>query len=454
MAGARPRVRIDILAQVAALLGLLVVFLLLLRELREEPPAPPAPVAATSSRGGAATGSGSAPVSTGPILQPPPPLETRAPEPAERATAVGSGAPRPGSVGDEKQEKLFRPHIFLDDGRGKAAPGVFLTSRVKKRKLKPKRTLKPGDAFLDLVLAEETPLTFTVRDARWGKQRFVARIRDEDQRFRLETPYRGVVFGTARASDGTPVKATLSLIDSEGAITELDEDVLHGADGSFSARVVLGHYRVRANAPGFCPADWVDTVVMPAGAQTEGLAFTLLRASKISGPLVYHDGNANRTIELEVERPTNAGPVSSTHKVRTDERGTFELKEVRPGWVRIRACDDKHEGPWATVQITEGAPVENCTLSLEGDRRDPAVEGVVRDEAGTPLPLVTVWSRSQRTVSSDDGRFVLRVDPADHETRLVFEMEGFKPASRIVETPRPGEARKGVEIKLESIDDD
>lgn len=447
MSRGRPRFRYDLLVQLAAFVALLLVFLMLLAELRDERPTVAAPVAPVAS-----TPSTTAPVRStkielapGHLPAPPPP-----PRPEGGQVVGPSSPPRIGDAG--AAEKPVRAHVTLLDARGRRAAGVLVNARAKQRKLRPKRTVKDGSVILDPVGPREAPLLFTVRDARWGKQHFAARIEEREQTFRLDTPRRGALVGTLRATDGSAVPgAVIALIDSEGTITELDEDVAFAADGSFKTAIVPGEYRVRASAPGFCPSEWARATVgltVPVAVE-----LVVLRASTISGALVAPGSEpARRTIDIELETQSAEGPTSSMQKVRTDDRGEYALKEIRPGWYRIRACDDKHEGTWATVQVVEGVPVENCTIVLDGERREPAVEGVVRDTAETPLPQVTVWARSRRTLTDDYGRFVLRLDPTERQSALRIQKEGYDTEDLIVEVPSPGEAPKGVEVTLEPLD--
>ncbi|MEZ0229668.1 MAG: carboxypeptidase-like regulatory domain-containing protein, partial [Planctomycetota bacterium] len=300
MPRARPGPRLDLIAQLAALVGLVVVFLLLLSILREEPATRDAPVAATTSR----TTAPPAPlVSEGPILQPPPPLPPSEEELARRAKVVGEGkgGGRPLATSDGAPEKTVRPHIALTDAQGRNVVGALVNAKAKGRKLRPRRTTKEGDVILDAVRVSEVPLTFTVRDARWGKQHFVAPIHEHQQTFKLDTPRRGTLMGSVRASDGTaPRGVVLSLIGRDGTITELEgDDVRFEHDGTFTTPVVPDGYQVRASAPGFCPSDWARTQVSLSVPGTVELV--VLRASKISGPLVVTDGtNTERAIEVEL----------------------------------------------------------------------------------------------------------------------------------------------------------
>jgi hypothetical protein len=448
----RPAFRLDLLAQGAAFVALLGIFLLLLNQLREDAPRPPAPVAPVTSE----LPGPPSPGRLGTVLTPPPPLPeaTETPHDGSRGADAARGGGASGKAtapASSSNEKAVRTHLYVAEARDRRVPGVLVNARTRRGKLRPRRTLREGDVLLDPAVPSDGPLEITVRHARWGKQHFMGRIAESPQVLHLETPRRGVLKGVLRATDGfAPKGCVISLIDSEGTISEIDEDLAYSADGTFKVGVVPGNYRVRASAPGFCPSDWARAVVaLEAPAEVE---LIVLKASKIVGTITMPAGSdAPKQIDIELEAQTKDGPVSSVRKVGPDARGGYELKEIRPGWYRIRACDAQHDGSWATVQVVEGLPVENFTLFLDGERREAALGGVVRDTADQVLPGVTVWTRAHRVLTDDYGHFLLRLDPSQ-EGSVTIEKEGYVTVEQGVASEPGARDPRGIEVTLEPLD--
>lgn len=449
----RPRLRIEILAQAAALVGLLVVFFLLVAQLRDNDSRQNvAPVAVVTSH--AAT---PAPVlSSSVVLTPPPVVSVEPTRPLEDRVEKPRGAPRArGRAGADEAgpaEKLIRAYLLVLDPGDKPVSNVLVNARTARRRLRPRRTTKDGTVLLDGLPAREGPLDITVRDARWGKQRFTVRLDARQQTIKLRMPARAPLSGKVRTTSGEPPgHYVITLFGSDGTISELDQDVERYEDGSFVVQVVPDRYRVRAGAPGFCPSDFERTRVA-LNAAIQPVDLLLLHAGKISGTVVAPGGlRESKTVDIELELQARDGTLASFHKCRLGDDGHYEVADVRPGWYRARACDAKHDGTWTTYQVVEGGLIENATLFLDGERREPAFEGVVRDDADQPLPEVLVASRSKRVITDDTGRFLLRMG-SDGSDPIEFTKEGYEPERR-TPTREPGELDfRGVEVVLAPLD--
>src|SRR5581483_2871625 len=131
----RPIFRLDVLAQGAAFVALLVVFILLMAQLRDEAPRrPPSPVAPVTT-----DGQGPTPGQLTPILAPPPPLaeggSAGSNKGVRRPTSGAGGPDADGAIRnrsiDVNPEKPVKPRFFVFDGRGRRIPGANVHAKTR-----------------------------------------------------------------------------------------------------------------------------------------------------------------------------------------------------------------------------------------------------------------------------------------------------------------------------------
>ncbi len=349
-------------------------------------------------------------------------------------------------------EKRVRVHLIFNAPHDTFAAGALVNARTQKRKLKPRRTSQEGAVDFDDLVASEGPLLITVRDARWGKQHFVAEIQPKPQKFTLDRPRTGSLQARIHTTeDMTPHGISLALVDQDGTTTALDGLGAPDEYGMVGVDVVAGRYRVRANAPGYSPSDWVETKVRVG--EPSLVELLLLRAGSITGTIMFPPGErGGRPVDVEIETQTMEGLVRELRPVKTAWDGGYVLDDLKPAWYRLRACDADHDGSWATLQLVEDRPVDNFTVFLDGARNEPAVEGFVHDDADQPVPRANVSIAGRRTLTDDKGHFVLRLDGAPSGISLAIDKDGYVSGSQSLFLAPEQRRLQGVDVTLEPLD--
>lgn len=229
---------------------------------------------------------------------------------------------------------------------------------------------------------------------------------------------RGAVTGPG--GEPAPGAAVVALRIAPGAVGETVTDrraAAAGADGAFELPdLAPGTWRVRARAPGRAPSEDVE-LALPDGARE--LALALAVPARVAGVVVAPDG---ATVSGAVVSTGDAGPALLSGRdgdalptAVTDERGRFELAELRPGELALVARADGFASSEA-LPLAVAAGEERAGLRLEL-RRGARLTGRVFGEGGRPDAGCTVnlvrWNAG--------GTFAVRLATADGEGRFAFE---------------------------------
>ncbi|HXI03686.1 MAG TPA: carboxypeptidase regulatory-like domain-containing protein [Candidatus Saccharimonadales bacterium] len=284
------------------------------------------------------------------------------------------------------------------------------------------------------------------------------------------TPLKGRVV----APDGrTPVEGAWVLAGPSG----IDGLSLSAADGSFEIpRLRPGSFEIRAET-GPSP----DAEAPPEGA--EALPRELMAPSapaRISTPTA--GASSPLTLELRTGgslqvRVIDSGsrtavpgalarleePGGEARILATDSSGEALFRGIPAGRIRVDASADGFFGESGQTLDLASRQTAKRSLALEPSA---SLSGTVRDTAGhpvsganltasgpppLPLPIPIFFPLGVAPVTSDpQGRFALDDLPADKDLKITAEFPGFVPRDFTGVRLKPREARKGLEILLES----
>jgi len=204
--------------------------------------------------------------------------------------------------------------------------------------------------------------------------------------------------------------------------------------------IVASDYRVRAQAGGFCPSEWVGAWV--ARGVTTPVDLVVERAAVLSGRVTLPpDLASGKDVRLEIEVENGAdkpgGATRELFPVVVTKDSYYSIGEVRPGWHRVRATDLRHMGPWDTLHVDEGEKVEELTLHVDPPGEFGLLRGRVIDlEGGIADALVVTPGAFART--KDDGTFFMRLDEGMHYLSVAADGYDRLPYEVPVRVPPPG----------------
>jgi hypothetical protein len=135
---------------------------------------------------------------------------------------------------------------------------------------------------------------------------------------------------------------------------------------------------------------------------------------------------------------------SGGRPVRTDPAGEFELREVGPGKVKVRATADGHKPAEQELDVPPGGEVE-VSLTLERPSGPGTIRGLVKsDKPDAPIEGAEVFlegKSSGRTAA--DGSFTLeKAGPGP--VKVAIKAKGFKDGEEVVQVPPEAEAQVTV----------
>lgn len=190
-------------------------------------------------------------------------------------------------------------------------------------------------------------------------------------------------------------------------------------DGSYALEGLLpGSYRIDASEDGFGFSSARANVVT---ADLASVDVTLTRVVKVTGKVVTAEGRPveGARVRATLEgRQGGGGSFSAGDSATTAADGTFELKRISPGSLRLTAqAEQQGSASVGPEEIKAGQPK---VLSLKLGKGS-ALSGTVRTEDGRPAPDVRVTVRirtgamslsSEQDVSGPDGRYRIENVPA------------------------------------------
>ncbi|MBI1849153.1 MAG: carboxypeptidase regulatory-like domain-containing protein [Planctomycetes bacterium] len=264
------------------------------------------------------------------------------------------------------------------------------------------------------------------------------------------------VAGRVTDAGGAPVSGATIRAHPEGSNGFLDRAKDTDAQGRFRIEG-LSETKVDLNLRA---EGWVSQSKSSVEVDHDDVDFVLVAKGTIRGRVIGPDGapvaNARVWAHAKDQAPSDAGPA------RSSDDGTFELS-VRPAaYVLFADHADFAESESVAVDITDGKPIADVTVTL---RAGATIRGIVLASADrTPIPHALViaapsaatpeppstgatehWNK--RAVSQLDGSFTLRgVSPGTCEIRAQLEpwIDGASAPIEIAE----GAAVDGVVILL------
>jgi hypothetical protein len=172
------------------------------------------------------------------------------------------------------------------------------------------------------------------------------------------------------------------------------------------------------------------------------------RFGSIAGRVLDEDG-----------RPARVSVGAGLQGAESDADGRFRFPAVPEGEVRV-VVDEYGWKPWArTVAVRTGAETEvdvRLAVSRAGTQE---IGGVVRDDAGNPVPRATVWCGgpfgvSRSVIADDEGAFLFRRLPTPKEDEsFIVSVFDFGPGDDAPFLPRNVEGivppARNVVVELE-----
>ena len=232
----------------------------------------------------------------------------------------------------------------------------------------------------------------------------------------------GVVEGTAVDPDGRPLaNARVDVGRYQGGSSWVGDApprparARTDADGRFRAiGIPLGEQQVRARASGFVP--WSGNCIVNATEPAQ-LLITFARGNTLRGSLRDADGRPFGDVLIGAR----AGELDWDEVVNAD--GTFAIDGLPDGEVDLKVDAEGAGEAHARVQLLPGGAVTTCELLLA---RGLVVKGKVRDEAGLPLPRVSIrWTPTSDqmgyTFTDQDGAFTIANAP---EGKFTIRIDG------------------------------
>ena len=120
------------------------------------------------------------------------------------------------------------------------------------------------------------------------------------------------------------------------------------------------------------------------------------------------------------------GEPIATAALRSDETGKFAWPLPPPEQtitVRVTSTLEKHRSNTPTATVAAGGPPPDLELRLYP--LDRAIEGTVRDAAGTPLANIEVRSVEDTTLTAEDGTYQLVATSVRSEVMVYATGEGY-----------------------------
>lgn len=227
--------------------------------------------------------------------------------------------------------------------------------------------------------------------------------------------------------DGAPVENALVLVGNEDprptrvlenglpALESAPQKTRSSADGAFAFDgVALGTCRVQARARGYAPAALDVEIDSARAEQQPRVELRLQPMARIVGRAFDADGAALASVELRVGAPG----LFASSVVFSDHAGGFELDDLAPGEVLVRASAPSASSLEQRFTLRAGESRRwDARFSAAGATR--AIRGVVVDERGDALAGMGVSAMSFLGLEVDStsgpptdasGRFALQVN--------------------------------------------
>lgn len=264
---------------------------------------------------------------------------------------------------------------------------------------------------------------------------------DTTKRKDLKVSPGATVSGVVVGPDGRPVTgAEVSTADPAGRMNPFAQLLDIGADpvmtdgeGKFTMEGVAAAdaLRLTARAEGYVDGE-ADPIAVAAGGEVTGVTIRLGEGATITGLLRSEDGSTPTAAEIRLVPETDnlqdwqlGWQVRQADPHPADETGAFRAEGIAPGRYIVVAQAGGHMDKLRRgVQLSEGAEVDLGTISLE---KGLAIEGVVSDEAGNPVPNAYVTCSPHRNPGARPTPALSRPEGDRTDVEGKFRIEKLTP---------------------------
>lgn len=214
-------------------------------------------------------------------------------------------------------------------------------------------------------------------------------------RVRVELPRGAPVSGVVVDPQGHPVAgAQVVARDTSQALSLAGDGDAATSDkrGRFQlTAVAAGTYHFEAHHPHHAPGS-SDPRTVDGSTPTTGVRIVLGAGGTVAGKVVDQSGApvAWATVRVGIGATGFGGGDAFTRQVTADEQGHFEMKGLPRRALLALAMSDAASSPSVKVDLESTEARRDLVLRLELGGR---IEGTVVDDAGTPVPEVSVTAR-------------------------------------------------------------
>jgi len=264
--------------------------------------------------------------------------------------------------------------------------------------------------------------------------------------------YAGGISGqVADAVTGEPIANALVVAKSENGDAgraQTNERGLYRIEG-----LEPGNYHVGAMARGYSEARYPGPVPVRGREITEGINFRFRKDRPELGAI------AGKITDRRTGEPVKGAVIDATggngrQKARSDGRGNYILKGLRPGYYEVIAVARGYlkEAFPRRVPVTAGNVTKDIDFALAPKPRKGVVIGRVFDaRTHEPVAGAVVLARGEngdgRAVTDRRGCYTLRLQPGAY--RLVARARGYSPAVFPRPVPvHPGRVTKDIDFGL------
>jgi len=217
-----------------------------------------------------------------------------------------------------------------------------------------------------------------------------------------------------------------------------------------------GSYNVAAMARGYPGARYPGPVPVRANQVTENIDLRLTAARPELGAI------SGRIVDRITGEPVKGAVVVAAGgnvrlKVKSDERGRYLLRGVKPGEYKVAAGARGYvkEAYPRPVTVSAGAVTKDIDFALASRPRPGAITGRVVDaRTRKPIAGAVVIARGEngegRAVTDRRGVYTLKLRPGAY--RLVARARGYTPEAYPRPVPvHPGRVTKDIDFSLRGV---
>jgi len=217
-----------------------------------------------------------------------------------------------------------------------------------------------------------------------------------------------------------------------------------------------GRYRVMAEARGYEPGRYPEPVPVRAGQVTQNVNFRLRPAQQPMGAI------SGRVTDRRTGDPISGALVVArgrdwAGRARTDDRGNYVIRGLRPGAYRVKAVARHYvrEAFPRPVTVEAGQVTENIDFALQPKPARGAIAGQVID-ARTQEPIggavVVAVGEHGRNRATTDRRGFYRMPLPPGVYQVTAQARGYEPSVFPRRVPvRPREVTRDINFSLRRL---